>query len=64
MIMATGAVEPERQNLEAWFAAGVDVVGMGSKLFPAAEVAGGRWDDITARCRESLAVIAAARRSK
>ena len=34
LIMATGAVEPTRENLQAWFKAGVMVVGMGSKLFP------------------------------
>ena len=62
MLMATGAVEPQRENLEAWFGAGVDVVGMGSKLFPAADIAEGRWDAITERCREALAIIAAARR--
>lgn len=32
-IMPTGGVEPSRENLEAWFKAGVHCVGMGSKLF-------------------------------
>lgn len=31
-IMPTGGVSPERENLEAWFDAGVTCVGMGSKL--------------------------------
>ncbi len=33
LIMPTGGVSPERENLEAWFKAGVKCVGMGSKLF-------------------------------
>ncbi|MCL6264867.1 bifunctional 4-hydroxy-2-oxoglutarate aldolase/2-dehydro-3-deoxy-phosphogluconate aldolase [Flagellimonas myxillae] len=32
-IMPTGGVEPTRENLGAWFGAGVHCVGMGSKLF-------------------------------
>ena len=32
-LMPTGGVKPERENLEAWFKAGVCCVGMGSKLF-------------------------------
>jgi len=31
-IMPTGGVEPTRENLSAWFKAGVVCVGMGSKL--------------------------------
>lgn len=31
-IMPTGGVSPTRENLEAWFSAGVTCVGMGSKL--------------------------------
>ncbi|MEM9649780.1 MAG: bifunctional 4-hydroxy-2-oxoglutarate aldolase/2-dehydro-3-deoxy-phosphogluconate aldolase [Bacteroidota bacterium] len=31
-IMPTGGVSPERENLKAWFDAGVTCVGMGSKL--------------------------------
>lgn len=32
IFMPTGGVEPEEQNLKAWFGAGVSAVGMGSKL--------------------------------
>jgi 2-dehydro-3-deoxyphosphogluconate aldolase/(4S)-4-hydroxy-2-oxoglutarate aldolase len=32
LFMPTGGVEPEEQNLKAWFDAGVSAVGMGSKL--------------------------------
>ena len=61
MIMATGAVEPERDNLTAWFKAGVTVVGMGSKLFPKEVIAAGDWNAIAAKCREALDIIAEVR---
>lgn len=53
-IMATGAVEPTRENLSEWFAAGVMCVGMGSQLFPAAEIERQEWARISERCRFSL----------
>ena len=61
MIMATGAVEPERDNLTAWFKAGVTVVGMGSKLFPKEVIAAGDWNAIAEKCREALDIIAEVR---
>ena len=61
MIMATGAVEPEAENLNAWFKAGVTVVGMGSKLFPKEAVAGSNWQAISDKCRYALDVIAKAK---
>ncbi|MBO5878665.1 MAG: bifunctional 4-hydroxy-2-oxoglutarate aldolase/2-dehydro-3-deoxy-phosphogluconate aldolase [Alistipes sp.] len=62
MIMATGAVEPERDNLTAWFKAGVTVVGMGSKLFPKDDIAAGNWSAIAEKCRAALDIIAEARK--
>ena len=59
MIMATGAVEPEEENLTAWFKAGVTVVGMGSKLFPKEVIAQGNWQAISDKCRYALNIIAA-----
>ena len=61
MIMATGAVEPERDNLTAWFKAGVTVVGMGSKLFPKETITAGDWSAIAKKCREALDIIAEVR---
>ena len=58
LIMATGAVEPTRENLQAWFKAGVMVVGMGSKLFPSDKVKAEDWDYVTKKCRECLDIIA------
>lgn len=61
MLMVTGAVEPTRDNLTGWVKAGVAAVGMGSKLFPKDDIASGRWEAITERCRESLKYIGDAR---
>jgi 2-dehydro-3-deoxyphosphogluconate aldolase/(4S)-4-hydroxy-2-oxoglutarate aldolase len=57
-IMVTGGVEPTRENLAGWFAAGVRCVGIGSNLFPKALVDAGRWDDISALCAETIATVA------
>ena len=56
-IMVTGGVKPERENLEAWFKAGVTSVGMGSNLFPKDVVAAGRWEDISKLCADTLETI-------
>lgn len=60
-IMVTGGVKPERENLEAWFKAGVTCVGMGSNLFPKDAVASADWDRITGLCRTALDIIAEVR---
>ena len=56
-IMVTGGVKPERENLEAWFKAGVTCVGMGSNLFPKAEIERQDWQSIKMRCSECLQMI-------
>ena len=56
-IMVTGGVKPERENLEAWFKAGVTCVGMGSNLFPKDVIAAGEWGRITELCRGALDII-------
>lgn len=56
-IMVTGGVKPEKENLEAWFKAGVTCVGMGSNLFPKDVIAAGEWDRISELCRNTLAII-------
>ena len=62
MIMCTGAVEPTEENLTAWAKSGVTAVGMGSKLFPKAVVAEGKWDEVSALCKKSLEWFAAGRK--
>ena len=62
MIMATGAVEPTRENLTEWIKSGVTCVGMGSKLFPKDRLEAGDWSWITAKCKEALGYIEEARK--
>lgn len=57
MLMATGAVEPEEENLKAWIESGVACVGMGSKLFPGEDIAEENWAAITDRCRKCLEIV-------
>ena len=56
-LMVTGGVKPTRENLEAWFKAGVYCVGMGSNLFPKDLISAGNWSGITALCREALDIV-------
>jgi 2-dehydro-3-deoxyphosphogluconate aldolase/(4S)-4-hydroxy-2-oxoglutarate aldolase len=63
-IMVTGGVSPDRENLTAWFNAGVFCVGMGSKLFPKDKVAAGDWAYVTNKCKECLDIIADVRAKK
>ena len=56
-IMPTGGVEPNEENLKAWFDAGVTCVGMGSKLFPKEVLAIKDWEKITDLCRNALQII-------
>lgn len=62
-VMVTGGVEPEKENLEAWFKAGVACVGMGSKLFPSDIIKAKNWEYITAKCKDTLELIRTLRNS-
>lgn len=55
--MVTGGVEPEEQNLRAWFNAGVTAVGMGSKLITKQILESGEYSQITAVTQEALHLI-------
>ena len=57
MIMVTGGVSPDKDNLEKWFKAGVYCVGMGSKLVPKEVIASKDWSYITQKCRECFEII-------
>ena len=57
MLMITGGVKPEEDNLRGWFQAGATCVGMGSNLFPKDVIAAKDWNKITALCREALDII-------
>jgi 2-dehydro-3-deoxyphosphogluconate aldolase/(4S)-4-hydroxy-2-oxoglutarate aldolase len=56
-LMVTGGVEPSRENLSKWFAAGVKCVGIGSNLFPKELVADGRWDEMSAAIAQTLQIV-------
>ena len=53
-IMPTGGVDATRENLAAWFAAGVAAVGAGSKLITKELVAAKDWDGLAAKVRQSV----------
>ena len=56
-IMPTGGVSPTKENLSAWFEAGVTCVGMGSKLITKSIVAERRFDDLKVKVAEALELI-------
>lgn len=56
-LMPTGGVSPERENLKAWFDAGVVCVGMGSKLFPKEWIQNGEFDKLTLLVKNTIAII-------
>ena len=60
-LMVTGGVEPTRENISAWFAAGVYCVGMGSKLFPKGKIAAADWQYISDKCAEAIGYAAECR---
>lgn len=60
-LMVTGGVEPTRENISAWFAAGVYCVGMGSKLFPKDKIAAADWQYISDKCDEAIGYAAECR---
>ena len=56
-VLVTGGVKPEYANLESWFKAGASVVGMGTNLFPKAEIERQDWQWTKMRCSECLQMI-------
>jgi 2-dehydro-3-deoxyphosphogluconate aldolase/(4S)-4-hydroxy-2-oxoglutarate aldolase len=56
-IMPTGGVTPERENLEAWFAAGATCVGMGSKMISKDILANKDFQGLEQRIRNALELI-------
>lgn len=60
-LMVTGGVEPTRENISAWFAAGVYCMGMGSKLFPKDKIAAADWQYISDKCAEAIGYAAECR---
>jgi 2-dehydro-3-deoxyphosphogluconate aldolase/(4S)-4-hydroxy-2-oxoglutarate aldolase len=56
-IMPSGGVTPDRENLEAWFKAGVACVGLGSQLTPAEVIASGDYGFIEQKVKEAIAIV-------
>jgi 2-dehydro-3-deoxyphosphogluconate aldolase/(4S)-4-hydroxy-2-oxoglutarate aldolase len=63
-IMPTGGVSPEKENLQAWFDAGVTCVGLGSQLIAPDKLKNGGFDDLEKRVRETLATISTIRNKR
>jgi len=57
MIMPTGGVKAEYENLKAWFDAGVIAVGMGSALFQKQNIQAGKYNEIRDLIRTVLTWI-------
>ena len=56
-IMPSGGVTPDRENLEAWFNAGVACVGLGSQLTPPEVIARGDYGFIEQKVREAMGIV-------
>ena len=63
-IMPTGGVESTENSLRAWFDAGVACVGMGSNLITKELLKAGDYAGITAKVKDTLALIGAIRGAK
>lgn len=57
MVMPTGGVSPDEENLKGWFDAGVTCVGMGSKLISKEVLANKDFDGLKKKVEETLAII-------
>ena len=57
MFMPTGGVEVSRENLQAWFRAGVCAVGLGSKLISKPDLDNKNYDKIASLTKEALEIV-------
>lgn len=56
-LMPTGGVEPSRENLTAWFKAGVVTVGMGSQLLDKNLIAAGEYATLQSKFEETIELV-------
>jgi len=61
-IMPTGGVVPTKENLKAWFDAGVTCVGMGSKLISKEILVNQDFKKLEQDCRKALEIIKSVRK--
>jgi len=57
LIMPTGGVSPEEENLRGWFEAGAACVGMGSRLFTREILAAKDWAQLQEKIATTLTLI-------
>ena len=57
LIMPTGGVTPTADNLNSWFAAGANFVGMGSQLYGKDLIAHKAFDQLTGNIKNALSII-------
>jgi 2-dehydro-3-deoxyphosphogluconate aldolase/(4S)-4-hydroxy-2-oxoglutarate aldolase len=57
LFMPTGGVDTSKENIEAWFEAGVCAVGMGSKLISKKLMAEENYTEIAAATKRVLQII-------
>jgi 2-dehydro-3-deoxyphosphogluconate aldolase / (4S)-4-hydroxy-2-oxoglutarate aldolase len=62
LFMPTGGVDTTRENMEAWFKAGVCAVGMGSKLVTKSIMDNKQYDELIAATKNVLSVISDCRK--
>jgi len=62
-LMPTGGVSPTRENLLAWFGAGVTCVGMGSQLVPKDLLAAGDYEALKTHIQKAVSLVQAVRKS-
>jgi 2-dehydro-3-deoxyphosphogluconate aldolase/(4S)-4-hydroxy-2-oxoglutarate aldolase len=56
-LMPTGGVSPTRENLSAWFSAGVSCVGMGSHLIPKDMLAAGDYKGLKSHIQMAFNLV-------
>ncbi len=63
LFMPTGGVEPEEQNLKAWFGAGVSAVGMGGKLLQNHLIEEGEFEALSNYIAKAIILIQSCKQS-
>ncbi|MDB5011502.1 MAG: bifunctional 4-hydroxy-2-oxoglutarate aldolase/2-dehydro-3-deoxy-phosphogluconate aldolase [Mucilaginibacter sp.] len=61
LFMPTGGVELNKENIGAWFKAGVCAVGMGSKLISKELMEGKKYEELTAATKQAIEIVKASR---
>ncbi len=56
-LMPSGGVSPDKENLEAWFKAGVTCVGIGSQLTPKEVITEGNFEYIEKKVKEAIHIV-------